>query len=94
MTVPAYKVELDNANQCEACERGALWWIIGPGDIAPYIGFSEREEAEELADNMSIAYAAGEQHGRAAERAAIVAMLRRKGQHIAADFVLEKSSEI
>lgn len=58
-TVPPYRVEMDDSHLCGCCGRGAMWDVIGPDDVALGRSFGDKEEAEDYARDLSLAYGAG-----------------------------------
>jgi hypothetical protein len=54
----AYKVEVED-QPCPHCTRGTVFAVVGPDEIALGFMFENKDEAQELADHMNMAYAAG-----------------------------------
>ena len=52
----AYHVERDDRHLCSHCGRGAIWEVVGPGDIAEAVAFGSPDDAEEYADALNAAY--------------------------------------
>ena len=46
------------------CGSGAFWNVVGPDDVALGNCYGNKEEAEEMADELSSAYEKGRQGGR------------------------------
>ena len=59
MSDPAYKVEVDDSNVCPHCCRGAYWDIIRPHGVALGTSYSNKEDAEAIAEELSLAYEMG-----------------------------------
>lgn len=53
-----YFVEVDE-NGCSKCGSGRMWRVIGPGDIGLSTSYGLMEDAEDLAEELNIAYANG-----------------------------------
>ena len=55
-----YTVEPDGKG-CDCCGYGQLWWIVfGPEDIAESTGYEDKEEAEDICEDLNRAFAKGQ----------------------------------
>lgn len=54
-----YYIEADTPG-CEHCGLGARWNIVGPDGVATSTMYDDMEHAEEIADDLSAAYLAGQ----------------------------------
>ena len=54
-----YYIEVDSPG-CEHCGLGARWNVVGPDDVATSTIYERQEDAEEVADDLSAAYRAGQ----------------------------------
>lgn len=59
MSDKAYSAEVDTPG-CEACGLGARWNVVGPDDVATSTIYEDQELAEEVAEDLSAAYRAGQ----------------------------------
>lgn len=60
----AYRVEREEcALSCKACRRGDLWNVVGPDDVAISVSYEREEDALDMADQLSMAYALGKKAG-------------------------------
>ena len=57
MSAP-YRVEVDT-EECPQCGRGPTFLIVGPDNVAMGTTFSERADADDVADDLNFAFAAG-----------------------------------
>jgi hypothetical protein len=62
--VNAYYVEPES-DGCEKCGHGAMWNVVGPDGTAISITYGDREDADDMAEQLSRAYEDGEVAGRA-----------------------------
>jgi hypothetical protein len=57
---PAYRVEAEST-PCAHCGNGGTWNVVGPDDMALGIIFTVQEDADDVAEQMNIAFDAGRQ---------------------------------
>lgn len=60
--MPAYRVEIEKTG-CQHCEAGRMWDVIGPDEMALGISYSLKEDADDMAEYMNMAYERGQASG-------------------------------
>jgi hypothetical protein len=55
----AYKVERDDSHECPTCGHGCIWEVVGPDDVALGVSYTDKEDADDVAEELSLAYEAG-----------------------------------
>lgn len=61
-----YTVGLDQ-DGCEKCGHGKLWAVVDPDGIALGTSYGEKDDAEDMADNMNLAFILGQAKERTGE---------------------------
>jgi DNA-directed RNA polymerase subunit RPC12/RpoP len=56
-----YTVEVDDRETCPHCGSKRVWNVVGPDGVALGVSFGDKEDANEVADDLSRAYLAGAQ---------------------------------
>jgi hypothetical protein len=64
MPEPAFRVERDDSKVCKSCGSGGFWDVVGPDNVALGRSYVDKNEAEEKAEELSLAYEKGRQGGR------------------------------
>lgn len=54
----AYRVEIDKEG-CTKCGAGKIWVIIGPGEMGTGVGYGAEEEADDVAEDLNLAFEEG-----------------------------------
>jgi hypothetical protein len=75
MTEPAFRVEINDSKVCRSCGSGAFWDVVGPDNVIVARSYGNKNDAEEMAEELSDAYEKGRHSGRKRVRAATAEIL-------------------
>lgn len=60
----AYRIEREKSDKsCKACRHGDMWDVVGPDDVAISVSYEREEDALDMADQLSMAFALGKKAG-------------------------------